>query len=175
MERLENTATVVRKLAFLTLLGFLVVVLSPAIVMVLSFVVPFALIGFLVWGGFQLLVHGRQVAWQRTRAFGGGLVAVLGGLVAAPGRVFGAARSVGRFAWQKASGLGRFVGSILFQMLGGALVGGVLGVLGGLHYHDGHVRVPVGILGGALVGLVAAVLLKGPAKPVGIRTTEAVR
>jgi len=174
MERLENTAAVVRKLVLLTMLGFLVVVLGPVIVTALSVVVPFALIGFLVWGGFQLVCHGRQVAWQHTREFGSGLVAVLRRLVAAPGRVFAAGKKGGLFAWRKAHALGRSVGGILVQTLGGALVGGLLGVLGGLHYHDAVVRVPIGILGGALLGLGARVLLRGPAKPVGVQPTETI-
>jgi len=92
-----------------------------------------------------------------------------------PGRVFGAARGLGQLAWAKASRLGRFVGGILFQTLAGALVGGVLGALGGLHYHDAQVRVPLGILGGAVVGLAAGILLKRPANPVRVRATEPIR
>jgi hypothetical protein len=64
VENLHTTAHVFRKMLFLAVMGFAVVVLFGPIVAVLSVVLSFALIGFLVWLPFQVLVLGRTVDWR---------------------------------------------------------------------------------------------------------------
>jgi hypothetical protein len=93
METMNSTAGVIRKMLFLALTGFAVVVLFGPILAVLSVVLSFALIGLLVWIPFQMLVLGRSLDWnavgQRANAAGRevGRVARQGfGIVAVPAR-----------------------------------------------------------------------------------------
>src|SRR6266436_4674961 len=75
MENLESTWVVFRKIGWLALLGFGVIVLSGPILAVLSVllsvgavVLCFALVGFMVWSIFQFAIHGQEAASQSIQA-----------------------------------------------------------------------------------------------------------
>jgi hypothetical protein len=164
METAHSPLGILRKVIFLTILGFLVIVLAPVLIGVLSVVGPFALVGFMVWGGWQFVRHGGPGGWARIRAFGSGVFHAGRTVAAVPARAFGGA---GRVAWTGAAvvlGVARFLGRVVLAGLAGAVIGGGLGALGALHYHDAHVRVPIGVLVGGLIGVVAAALRRAPAK-----------
>ncbi len=78
MTVLSSTGRVLRIVAFLTVLGFLTLVLvGPVLALVagaLSVVLalaavtlPFALVGLLVWSAYLAAVHDRRAAWQHLR------------------------------------------------------------------------------------------------------------
>lgn len=162
MERPLSTLAVLRKVAFLTLLGFAVVMVAPPLFAVLSVFLPFALVGFLVWGAFQMMTHGQQVGWDRTREFGRGVCRMGANVAAAPLGFIGVAAALGRHAGRKVYTAARLAGGLLLPMLGGALVGGALGAVGGSSYHDADFRVPAGLLIGATIGLLAGTLRRRP-------------
>src|SRR5438132_1040869 len=64
MESLHSTADMIRKVALFTLVGFLAVFLIGPVLTVLGLVLPFALVGFLVWLPFRLLVQKREINWS---------------------------------------------------------------------------------------------------------------
>src|SRR5262245_59090653 len=75
MENLESTWVVFRKIGWLALLGFGVIVLSGPILAVLSVLLSagavsfcFALVGFIVWSLFQFAIHGQEAASERIQA-----------------------------------------------------------------------------------------------------------
>src|SRR5689334_21591119 len=104
MESLHSTADIVRKVALLTVVGFLVVFLIGPALTLIGVVLPFALVGFLVWLPFRLLVQKRQINWSGV-----------------PRRAGEAVRTVLSLPLR----LVAFVGSLLLGLL--RLVGGVIG------------------------------------------------
>src|SRR5713226_3279426 len=74
MERLQSTADIVRKVALLTLLGVLVVFLIGPVLTVVGVILPFALVGFLVWLPFRLFVQRKEVNWSGLPVKAGRLV-----------------------------------------------------------------------------------------------------
>jgi hypothetical protein len=164
METAHRPLAILRKLLCLTILGFLVVLLAPVLIGILSVVGPFVLIGFVVWGGWQFLRHGVPGGWQRIRAFSAGVYHTGRTAAAVPARALG---GVGRVALTAGSVLlvvARFFGRVLGAALVGAVIGGALGAVGGMHYHDAHVRIPIGVLVGGVIGAVASALRKAPAQ-----------
>ncbi len=80
MNHFHSPADVVRKIAFLALIGFGVIVLSGPIIAVLSVVLSFALvlagfavIGLLVWVPFRMLTAGRRATVENLRELGRGV------------------------------------------------------------------------------------------------------
>jgi len=159
MENMHSTGHLLRKVAMMTLIGFLVITLAGPIFALLGVILPFALVGFLVWAVVRGIMLGPVVV----------------------GRIIGnTARAVGRtavalplwFARRVRSGiglLGRLVMSaagVIFPVAAGAAVGAILGMLGGEQYHDADMRVPAGALIGAGIGLIAAFWGSRPAASV---------
>src|SRR5579871_1420290 len=77
MQQLENPKGVVRQLAILTLVGFLVVTLSGPVLALLGVFLPFALVGAGVWVLFKAVTLGPKVAFQMAAALIRGTVNVV--------------------------------------------------------------------------------------------------
>jgi hypothetical protein len=177
MENRESTCGVVRKIGLLALLGFGVIVLSGPILAILSIVLSFAavvlgfaFVGFLVWGSFQFLIYGRQMAWENMQAFGTNTAHALGSIfrtasrvVAFPVRVLAfmvggilfAAGFLLRQIWLLLGFLSRT--ALLVAM--GVLLGLIVGAIVGTANHNLDVALPTNALMGGGVALVASVLL----------------
>src|SRR5437660_7669120 len=64
MESLQSTADIVRKIALFTVVGFLAVFLIGPVLTLVGVILPFALVGFLIWLPFRLLVQRREIHWR---------------------------------------------------------------------------------------------------------------
>jgi hypothetical protein len=140
---------------------------------VLSFgavVLGFALVGFLVWGSFQFLIYGRQVAWENMQAFSVNtahalqsigrttgrvlafpvrvLAAIVGGILLAIGFIL-------RQVWYLLGFLSRtaLLGAI------GVFLGLVVGVIAGAANLNLDVALPTNALIGGGVAVLVSVLL----------------
>jgi len=173
MESTLTAGDVLRKVLFLTMFGFLALILAGPVIAVFSVILslilsmiavmlPFFLFGLILWLPFQAFVLGQKVEWDKIGASG---KALFGGLAGVFGRTFrggvyavrGVGRGVGavaRFASRAVVGTVRVVGSVFLAAVLGALAGGVLGVLGGMMHNDPDYRTPVGLAVGAGVGVI---------------------
>jgi hypothetical protein len=116
---------ILRKLCVLAVFGFLAIALAGPILALFSVVLCFALLGFLLWLPFHLLVHGRASNWtpglEKVRC-----CARWGGEAA-----WAACHGVMRVGGQMQStirGTASVVGAFLLEMISGALVGVMLAV-----------------------------------------------
>src|SRR5216684_3311552 len=128
MENMESTWVAFRKIGWLALLGFGVIVLSGPLLAVLSVllsvgavVLCFALVGFMVWSIFQFAIHGQEAASESIQAMSQNATRVIGKfgqttarILAFPFKVIvrdgdGSAcgRSRGRAGWDGPSQYGR--------------------------------------------------------------------
>jgi hypothetical protein len=149
MERLHSTTEIIRKVALLTLLGFLVVFLTGPVLTVLGVILPFALVGLLVWLPFRLFVQRRAINWSSLPGKAGQVLReVLAIPVQIVGFVFTAIAALLRLV-VGAIGLGL---RILLPAVAGALLFGVLGAIGGATHQDAEFRIPAAILIGAGLG-----------------------
>jgi hypothetical protein len=148
MEIMQGNGHIVRKVALWTLIGFGVLVLSGPILSLLGVLLPFALVGGLVW----LVVKGVMAGPQAVgHAIGATFRAIGAGPRWVGGKALSGVRFVGRNTWRLAG----FTGRLLLPLIAGGLVFGVLGAVGGAEHHDAESRVPMAILIGAGVGLLA--------------------
>jgi hypothetical protein len=178
MENLESTWVVFRKIGWLALLGFGVIVLSGPILAVLSVLLSvgavifcFALVGFIVWSFFQFAIHGQEAASERVQAMSRNATQAMGRFARACARImafpFRAIVRVGdgllglvwlmtlRF-WLMA----RFLGKTSVLTMTGALVGVAVGVMVGAAHQNMDVAVPLNaVIGGAVGTLVGAALI----------------
>jgi hypothetical protein len=152
MKNLEAAGQILRKIFIFTLVGFLVVVLSGPFLTLLGVLLPFALVGFLVWIPLQGIRLWRQGGWQSVRRAGGQAVRTV---LAVP--LWLISRAVGGAYWLVSSvfSLLGFVLGIVFPTLAGAFLGAVLGLIGGIEHQDLDVRIPAGALIGAGIGFLA--------------------
>ncbi len=148
MENLQGSALILRKVGIITLIGVAAIFLSGPILALLGALLPFLIVGSLVYLVIQAFVLGPRAVGRTIRA-GVRLVAVV--------PVW-----IGRNAWAGVRFVGRtirgflsLVAGIVFPIVGGALIGGVLGVVGGVKYGDADFRVPAAALLGACIALVA--------------------
>lgn len=167
MNSTPTIANALQKLLLLALFGFLAVVLAGPVIalmfVVLSLLlvmVPFALVGMLLWLPFQAAVLGWRIDWDRV---GAAMKAVAGGLYQAAAAVLSVAGRalawVGRSLWL----ITHFVFLVLLDVIVGAATGGMLGVIGGQMHGDTEGRVPLAMLIGAGVGLIVGLLRsRGP-------------
>lgn len=125
MNGFQATASLLRKIAFLAVVGFLVLTLTgpvialvaailSVIIAIVSVVLPFALIGFLVWTAFELVFGDRHLVLHRIRETGR---AFYQGVVAGPLRA-GAQSCRGAVNWSQtatrgAQGTAQVLGSVL--------------------------------------------------------------
>jgi hypothetical protein len=177
MENQENTCGVVRKIGLLALLGFGVVILSGPILAILSIVISFgavvlgfALVGFLVWSFFQLLIYGRQAAWDNMQAFGANAAHAAGSIGRTTGRVLAFPIRILAFI---VGGILLAAGFILRQiwyLLGflsrtallcalGVFLGLIVGVITGAANHNMDVAIPTNALIGGGVAILVSVFL----------------
>ena len=155
MEKLQGAGSFARKAAIITLIGFLAVTLAGPVLTLVGVLLPFALVGLLVWLPVQGFLIWRQGG---AGAVGAAVKRVAGGVLAAPvwilGRVFGAVR------WVLGTVFGTigFVLGLIFPVLAGLIGGGILGAIGGMEHQDAEWRIPAGIVIGGIVGLLAGSL-----------------
>jgi hypothetical protein len=161
MENQPRTGDVVRKVAGITLLGFLVVILIGPILTVLGVVLPFALVGLLVYIPYRMLVAGKQGGWPAVRETGRKALRTAAAFPIWLGeRMVAFSSFVVRTAFRL---VGTMVG-LVFAVGAGAAIGATLGLIGGMEYHDAEMRVPAGALIGASVGFIVMVMRSKPSR-----------
>ncbi len=189
MEHVETTWAVFRKIAWLTLLGFGVVVLSGPILAVLSVLLSvgavvfcFALLGFIVWSIFQFAIHGQAAASERIQAmshnanqalaqFGRGCLRVVAFPVQVFVRVVDSIFLAIWFVLSRIWAMTRFLGKTSILTVTGVLVGLVAGVIVGVTHNNLEVTVPINAAVGGIVGTLvgAALILRERKSPVQAR------
>src|SRR4051794_7088960 len=127
MQQLDNPKSVVRQLAIITLIGFLVVTLSGPVLALAGVLLPFALVGGLVWVFFKALTLGPRVALGLAGSLIRGTFNVIAFI---PRQLFGAAG----FVLTKTGSAVRVVGGVMAPMVLGAVGGGILGGGGGWRF-----------------------------------------
>ena len=157
MQQIEHPKGVIRQLAILTLVGFLVVTLSGPALALLGVMLPFAVVGGGVWLAFKVLTVGPRVAFGLAGALIRGTVNVV---LFIPRQLFSAAGVV----LTKTGSATRILAGVLAPLVIGAVAGGALGFVGGAEHHDQEVRIPLGLALGAGVGLLYAVTRSRPAQ-----------
>jgi hypothetical protein len=155
MERIEGVFPVLRKLAIITLIGMLVMVLAGPMLTIAGVLLPFAIVGLLVWIPFRAVMLWREGGFhavgQATRTGIGRIFAVPAWIL---GKVFGGVHWVLSTAFS----LVGFVLGLILPTLLGTVGGAVLGFIGGMEHQDADFRVPAGALIGATIGLLAGAL-----------------
>jgi len=163
MEKLEGTIPIVRRIAIITLVGFLVVILAGPMLTIAGILLPFAVVGLLVWIPFRGIMLWKQGG---TSAVAQAAKKGVGHVFAVPawilGRVFGGAKWILTTAF----GLVGFVLGLILPTLLGAFGGAILGIIGGMEHHDAAFRVPAGVLIGAAIGLLAGAWRSKPSRTV---------
>lgn len=183
---------VVRKILLLSMIGFLVVMLSGPILAVLSVVLSlggvlagFALVGFLVWLPVRMVLVGREQALANARDLGAGLVRDAGhvcrrgaGVISWPLRLArGAALALLGAVWflfRAVFTTARFAVGLAFLTAVGAGLGAVLGV--GVGIAQGHNiggAVLANTLAGAAIAAAVALVLAIP-RPMPLRQAPTV-
>jgi hypothetical protein len=177
MENLESTWVVFRKIGWLALLGFGVIVLSGPILAVLSVLLTigavifcFALVGFVVWSFFQFAIHGQEAASERIQAMSRHATQAMGRfaqtcvrILAFPFKVIvrvgdGLLAAVW-FLMVRSFLAAKFLGKTSVLTLTGVLVGAAAGVWFGIANQNLDVTVPLNAVIGGVVGtLVGATL-----------------
>ena len=157
MQQLDNTKGLVRQLAILTLVGFLVVTLSGPVLALLGVFLPFALVGAGVWVLFKAATLGPRVALGLA---GGLLRGIFQAVIYIPRKLFAAAGIV----LTKTGSAARIAGGAITPIVIAAAIGGVLGGVGGVQHNDPEIRIPVGLALGAGVGLLIAATRTRPAR-----------
>jgi hypothetical protein len=168
MEKLQSTVPILRKAAIITLIGFLVITLAGPLLTIAGVLLPFAVVGLLVWIPFKGIMKWKQGGWT---AVGESMKRGLGRVIAAPVWLLGRAFAAVWWVLGSVFGLVGFVLGLILPVILGAVGGGVLGAIGGFEHQDADFRVPAGIVIGAAVGLLAGAL-RSRSKP---RTVVVVR
>jgi hypothetical protein len=197
MENMESTWVAFRKIGWLALLGFGVLVLSGPILAVVSVllsvgavVLGFALVGFMVWSIFQFAIHGQEAASQSIQAMSQNATRAIGKfgqmtarILAFPFKVIvrvgDGLLAVVWFMTLRFWLLARFLGKTSVLTATGVLVGVAAGVLAGTAHHNMDVTVPINALIGGVVGtLVGGALIlmerKSP-RPIRFQSAMAAR
>ncbi len=178
MENVESTWVAFRKIGWLALLGFGVVVLSGPILAVLSVllsvgavVLCFALLGFMVWSIFQFAIHGHEAASQSIQAMSRNATHAIGRfgqtcarIVAFPFKaIVWAGDGFLAAVWFLAVRFGRmvrFLSKTSVLTTTGVLVGVAAGVLAGTAQQNWEVTVPINaVIGGVIGTLVGGALI----------------
>ena len=194
---MESTWVAFRKIGWLALLGFGVLVLSGPILAVVSVllsvgavVLGFALVGFMVWSIFQFAIHGQEAASQSIQAMSQNATRAIGKfgqmtarILAFPFKVIvrvgDGLLAVVWFMTLRFWLLARFLGKTSVLTATGVLVGVAAGVLAGTAHHNMDVTVPINALIGGVVGtLVGGALIlmerKSP-RPIRFQSAMAAR
>jgi hypothetical protein len=157
MQQTDNPKGVIRQLAILTLVGFLVVTLGGPALALIGVLLPFALVGAGVWVIFKAVTLGPKVAFGLAASLIRGVFNVV---LFIPRQLFSAAG----FVLTKTGTAVKVVVGALAPLVLGAMVGGILGGVGGVQHHDPEIRIPVGLALGAGVGLLYAITRTKPAR-----------
>jgi hypothetical protein len=168
METVPNTASIIRKIAIVTLIGFAAVVLSGPLIAAVAALLPFAIVGALIYLFIKAIILGPYVVGKIIGETFRGIGFVIVGL---PLRILRkAGRGIG-FVLHTGWAAVAFAFSIAMPAVLGSVAGALLGVVGGIEHSDVEMRVPAGIVIGAAVGAVAGLLLrhKPARKPVVLR------
>jgi hypothetical protein len=144
---------VLRKLTFLSVLGFLAMVLLGPVLAILGVMLSFAVLGLVVWVPIRVLMFGRPLEWDRWGQTG---KKYCGAVFRGCNRISSQFHSGGGVVLEKASAAGRFLGTILRETACGALVGAMLGLLQGAQGSFQPRTVGLGVLIGAGVGAFVA-------------------
>ena len=162
METVPCTSCVARKVAIITLIGFLAVVLAGPIIAAAAALLPFAIVGALIFLFVKALILGPYVVGKIIgETFRGILFVVIG----IPARILGKAGKAVGFVFGTAWSALAFAFSIAFPAIMGGIIGTLLGVIGGIEHSDADVRIPAGLLIGAAIGAVAGLLLREKSHP----------
>jgi hypothetical protein len=166
-------AALLGKLIFLTVLGFVAVVVSGPVLAILSVflslafvLLSFAFVGFLVWLPFHVLLVGRETAFQNLRGMGQAVGGAMAGLGRMSGGVLGFLPrlcytlrdllvAVLGFVLRLIGGTIRLALTTAVVALFGVFVGVAFGVVNGTTHGNLEVAVP---MFGAIGGLIAAVV-----------------
>jgi hypothetical protein len=154
------------KMCLLAMVGFAVIFLSGPVIGLLSVIfslvvsvfailLPFALVGFLIWLPIRALTSGKHLAWREatttTRSVCGGVFR----------RSYSACRYVTsgsaggiRNLWHRIHFYPRAFGGLLLEVVSGAAVGAVLGGALGMRHDTYEASIPLGVLAGATLGFV---------------------
>jgi hypothetical protein len=162
METVPSTPLVLRKVALMTLIGFMVIVLSGPIIAVAAALLPFALIGFVFYLLLQALILGPRVAGKIVGETFRGLFHVF---VLGPARLLAKVGHGAGFLLHLGWSFVAFLLAILLPTVLGGVVGGALGVVGGIEHQDADMRIPAGIVIGAAIGAMAGFMMRGKPQP----------
>jgi hypothetical protein len=157
MENVQQTSRILRKVAIMTLIGFLAVILSGPIIAAAAALLPFAIVGALIYVFIKALILGPYLVGKIIGETFRGILFVLIGI---PARILGKAGKTFGLVFTAAWSVLAFALSIAFPALMGGIVGAILGMIGGIEHSDADMRVPAGLLIGAAIGAVAGFLLR---------------
>jgi hypothetical protein len=162
MQPVPNSACVFHKVAIMVMIGFAAVVLSGPLIAVAAALLPFAILGAMIYLFVKAIILGPYVV---AKLIGETIRGILFLLVIAPARLLGkAGRGVGFVVHRAWSGMALAL-SVMFPSIVGGVIGTILGVIGGIEHSDADVRIPAGLLIGAAIGAVAGVLLRVRTQP----------
>lgn len=176
MNQVLTPVDVLRKVIFLAVLGFAVMVVSGPILAILSLflsfamvVLSFAFVGFLVWLPCHILLVGREAAFANLRVIAQTYGQAIGRLGQTIGRVLTflprSSLAIGNgllallgFVWRVFRGGVRFLGETAVIAFSGVLVGVVFGVLNARDHNPEAVIAMWAGLGGAMAALVGVTM-----------------
>ena len=154
-----------RKIVFFALLGFGLIFLSGPVIALFSFILsaalvfffvllPFMLLGLIVWLPLRALFGSRGHA-RRDLVETGKLVGKAAFVMPMRtcGHVYARARCARARMRERAHTVTSFLGSILLEMISGALVGALLGAIIGLQMDALQFSIPIGAFIGSSLGL----------------------
>jgi hypothetical protein len=160
------------KIFSFALLGFLAILLVGPVIAVLSvflsivlamlsfaiaalgILLPFAVLGFLVWAPLHALFSGRPVQWRTLGRMCKGILDIV---LSIPRRAWSMMTGSGKAAQEKITGLSSHIGVVLFETFCGALVGFMLGVMAGNMSAAPDIGEVIGI--GVLIGAILGALV----------------
>ena len=162
------------RLFYFALIGFIVLLLAGPVIAILSvalsmalailsfaiavlgILLPFAVLGFLIWAPLQAAFSDKPVEWRKLGRMCKGIFDLA---LSIPRRAWSIMAHSGRTAHDKLSGLSGNVGIVLFETFCGALVGLMLGILAANMWPQQNFGEMVGPLLGALIGAILGALV----------------
>lgn len=187
-----SAGLVFRKVFLLAAIGFAAILLSGPILAVVSVllsvggvIAAFALVGFLIWLPFRMLMVGPERALVNARDMGAGVMHDVGRVARRGASIVSwplwltrsaliALLAAGWFTLRATFTTARFALSLTFLVAMGAGLGAVLGIGAGLSQgHDVGPSVLANALAGAAIALVCGVVMAFPRRQVAHIPTQA--